>query len=230
MGMAADYLPWGLVVVDMQRYFLEPTAAYTRYHNLLSPGCMDYMSKRCANVVTPNVARLLALSRTHARPVIFLRLCGASPDRSDLHHAFRSAHVAAAATGVPGLYPLSSEQMSDVSPVLAPRAGEHVLCKTTFSAFTSTDIEAVLKGEGLRRLVFVGTATSQCVEATARDAADRGIDVVMVEDAQADYSHAAHAASLFSSQGVCGGYVCSTDDVLAAGWVREPPPDGHPLG
>ena len=36
-----------LVVVDMQNYYLDPAADFTRYFESLSPGCMSYISRRC---------------------------------------------------------------------------------------------------------------------------------------------------------------------------------------
>ena len=65
-----------------------------------------------------------------------------------------------------------------------------------------------------RVLVFVGLATSQCVDTTARDAADRGYTVIHIEDGQADYNEMFHNASLFASRGVCGGLLYETDEYL----------------
>jgi nicotinamidase-related amidase len=66
-------------------------------------------------------------------------------------------------------------------------------------------------------LVFTGLATSQCVETTARDASDRGFRVVHVEDAQADYDEISHTSSLYSSQGVCGGIIVTTEEFMLDG-------------
>ena len=60
-------------------------------------------------------------------------------------------------------------------------------------------------------------STSQCVETTARDASDRGYHVIHIEDAQADYDEVSHTHSLCSSQGVCGGYIVNTEDVIRRG-------------
>ena len=66
----------------------------------------------------------------------------------------------------------------------------------------------------IESLVFTGLATSQCVETTARDASDYGYKIIHISDAQADYDENTHIASLYSSAGVCGGKMMSTEDFL----------------
>ena len=105
--------------------------------------------------------------------------------------------------------------MSEVVAGIAPEVGDGVFSKTTFSGFSSGGFADGLRESGVRDLVFTGLATSQCVETTARDASDRGYRVVQVEDAQADYTEAAHRMSLAVSRGVCGGAVVRTADVVA---------------
>ena len=64
-----------------------------------------------------------------------------------------------------------------------PRAGEHVLRKTTIGAFASTHIDSLLRALGCEQLYLCGISTNMCVETTAREAADRGYLVTLVEDA-----------------------------------------------
>lgn len=206
----------GLVIVDMQRYYLEEDSPFGRFHENEEPGCLDYIHRRCRNTVLPNIQKLLAAFRTAGRPVFFLRLCGSLPDRSDLHPNFAEIHRLADAEGTPGVYPLVDDPMSEISPHIAPLPEDAVYTKTTYSAFTGGPFEADLRAAGVTTLVFAGLATSQCVDTTARDAADRGYRVIHVEDAQADYSEAVHFASLRASRGVCGGYIATTQTLLEA--------------
>ncbi|MDF1751208.1 MAG: cysteine hydrolase [Verrucomicrobiales bacterium] len=203
-----------LIVVDLQRYYIDPESNFRRYPESRDPAAFQYIEQRCRDIVVPNVKKLLAHFRDHDWPVVFLRLCGQNPDRSDLHHSFRQSNEVAEAAGYPGIYPLADEPMADVVPDAAPLKGELVLDKVTFSGFTSSDIEDVLIRLDASELVFCGLATSQCVDTTARDAADRGYPVIHVEDAQADYSEMSHQTSLYASQGVCGGCVYSTEEVI----------------
>ncbi|HPA70953.1 MAG TPA: isochorismatase family cysteine hydrolase [Spirochaetota bacterium] len=204
-----------LVVVDMQNYYLDPAADFTRYFESLSPGCMSYISRRCRDVVVPNIVRLIRFFRDREREIIYLGLCGTDPERKDLHRFFRESWLKGGEAGFPDIYPLAHHPMAAVIDELHPAPGDDFITKTTFSAFSSTDIEARLKRRGIGELVFTGLATSQCVETTARDASDRGFRVVQIEDAQADYDEATHGASLFSSQGVCGGIIMTADEYLA---------------
>lgn len=203
----------GLVVVDMQRYYLEAEAPFFRYFERVRPGTMDYMLERCS-VVVPNIASLLERFRARSLKVVFLRLCGTAEDRSDLHPNFREIHSRALRLGFADAYPLESDPYSSVIPALAPLPEEAVFCKTTYSGFTTGSFGSWLEASGLRTLIFTGLATSQCVDTTARDAADRGYTVAHVEDAQADYEENIHHAALYSSQPLARGGICATEELL----------------
>lgn len=206
-----------LIVVDMQNYYLQKTSAYCSYFTTLQPGCLDYIIHRCETIVTPNIRLLLDFFRGSSLPAVFLRLCGKDPDRADLHRFFRDSYVRGKMAGFDGVYPLAGEPDAAVIAEIAPLPGETVIDKTTFSPFTGTGIEGILRNMGASTLVFAGLATSQCVETTARDASDRGFHVIHIEDAQADYDEASHIHSLCSSQGVCGGHIVSTEDIIRKG-------------
>jgi nicotinamidase-related amidase len=80
---------------------------------------------------------------------------------------------------------------------------------------------------GITSLVIGGVLTNVCVEATARDAADLGYDVVLLEDGSAAYSPEIHESTLLSF-GSYFGRVRSADEVLAqlngGGGSRSSPP------
>src|SRR5262249_27725239 len=84
----------------------------------------------------------------------------------------------------------------EILPELTPIEGELVLNKTTRGAFNSTAIERVLRNLGVETIVVCGVSTSSCVETTARDAADRGFQTVIVEDATAELDEPSHEATL----------------------------------
>lgn len=68
---------------------------------------------------------------------------------------------------------------------LAPRDGEPVLLKTRYSGFDGTALEETLERAGVRRVAVVGTVAEMCVEATAVDAAARGLETWVVGSAAA---------------------------------------------
>src|SRR5690606_33697934 len=115
----ASRMKSALVVVDMQRYYLDATAAFCRYHESCEPGCLSYIRERCSELVIPNIQLLVDAFHGAELPVIYLRLCGIKPDRSDLHPHFRRAYEKGLALGFEGIYPLQSEDESRVIDALA---------------------------------------------------------------------------------------------------------------
>ena len=103
----------------------------------------------------------------------------------------------------------------EVVAALAPATGELVIDKNTSSAFNSTGLEWLLRNMDVDTLVLAGMATDMCVETTARDAADRGFNVIVVEDATATFFEAHHRAALSGFARVFG-QVWESSDVLAA--------------
>ena len=200
-----------LVIVDMQKYYLESDSDYSEYFEYLYPGSLAYVKDRALNTVIPNILKLRNYFKSINLPVIYLRLCGKNPDRSDLHRFFKKSYEDGLSKGFADVYPLETDPAADIIDELKPDHDDIIINKTTFSPFASSDIEAVLASIGVNTLVFTGLATSQCVETSARDASDRGFDVVHIHDAQTDYGEMEHNASLYSSAAVCGGAVYDTD-------------------
>ena len=97
---------------------------------------------------------------------------------------------------------------------LKPRAGEHVLRKTTIGAFASTNIDSLLRALGCEQLYLAGVSTNMCVETTAREAADRGYLVTLVEDACGTTHEDLHHVTMRNFQRLFG-RVRSTDQALA---------------
>jgi nicotinamidase-related amidase len=64
-----------------------------------------------------------------------------------------------------------------------PEPGEPVVHKTSHNAFTSTNLQQLLTGAGVRELMVCGIRTEQCVETTARVGSDLGYRVIFVTDA-----------------------------------------------
>lgn len=204
-----------LIVVDMQKYYLHPGSPYARYFNSIRPGCLDYLMRRSESTVTPNIRRCIEGFRRRNMPVVFLRLCGRDPERRDLHRFFMETHERGRRAGFDPVYPLADDPWAEIVDELKPLSTDIVIDKTTFSPFTTTAIDSILRKEGIERLVLTGLATSQCVETTARDASERGYSIVHLEDAQTDYDELTHLSSLISSWGVCGGNVMTTGEYLA---------------
>ena len=95
-----------------------------------------------------------------------------------------------------------------------PLPGEPIVTKHRFNAFLNTDLQTILRANGIRTVMFSGVATNVCVETTARDAFLRDFYVVLLDDATATYSEADHKATL-SNIDRNFGQVATIADVVA---------------
>ena len=77
-----------------------------------------------------------------------------------------------------------------------PGPGDPVVTKHRFNAFLNTDLDTILRANGIRTAVFTGVATNVCVETTARDAFMRDYYVVFTTDGTATYAREDHEATL----------------------------------
>jgi nicotinamidase-related amidase len=85
---------------------------------------------------------------------------------------------------------------TDLLPELKQQAGDHLVTKRTWGAFTGTDLEQYLKGQGVTQVVITGVATSAGVESTARHAHELGFNVALAVDAMTDRSLEVHDRSI----------------------------------
>jgi nicotinamidase-related amidase len=75
---------------------------------------------------------------------------------------------------------------TEVHPSVAPKAGDVVVTKHRVSGFFGTDLDMVLRANGIETLVLTGIATSGVVLSTIRHAADADYRLVVVSDCCAD--------------------------------------------
>lgn len=81
-------------------------------------------------------------------------------------------------------------------PNARPQIGETVIVKRSVSAFAGTELAPLLQGQSIDTVVLCGFATHMVVVATARDAADRGYRVIVLEDCCASGGLERHKAAL----------------------------------
>lgn len=186
----------GLVLVDMQRGYLNRNNVRGRWLRQHEPQVFEAFFGRIDDVVLPNCARLLAAFRAAGLPVVHLRFGWRRADRADLTSASHHEPPAWAA-GEDDLreFRVGGREHRIVAS-LEPLEHEWVLDKSSRSAFTSTTFSDVLRRAGVSRLVIAGWATDGCVDLTARDAVDRGWPTVIVEDATAAFTAEAHVGAL----------------------------------
>jgi ureidoacrylate peracid hydrolase len=98
---------------------------------------------------------------------------------------------------------------TDIVPELEPQPGDIVIYKSRFSGFYQTDLDAILKEQGVKYLIVTGCTTSICVESTIRDAMFRDYSCVLLADCTGepignDLPRSNHDASLLSIQTLLG--------------------------
>jgi len=199
-----------LIVIDMQRDFIEPGGFGESLGNDVN---------RLAAIV-PTTARLIAGFRTAGIPVIHTKECH-RPDLSDCPPAKRNRGTPLRRIGDPGPMGrllIAGEPGTEIIPELAPVIGETVIEKPGKGAFYRTNLLAVLRDLGTEQLVVAGVTTEVCVQTTMREANDRGFDCLLIEDATASYFPEYKAATLemIRAQGAIVGWTSTTDNLLKA--------------
>ena len=163
-----------LLVVDMQRAFLDPGEA---------------MEVPPARDVIPQIRALLDLFRGKRLPVLFTEFTYSERAPllvGELHPEHRRAGPGARrGFGRPSSSCLEGEANLRVVPELAPEPGEPVVTKFHYDGFDGTILDAALRARGVTHLVLTGTMTDICVLATVVGGMNREYRMTVVEDATA---------------------------------------------
>jgi biuret amidohydrolase len=208
--LAVDLAKTALIIIDMQRDFLEPGGFGETLGNDVS---------RLVAAVAPCRA-VLDAARRRGLLVIHTRE-GHRPDLSDAPPAKVERGAPSLRIGSPG--PMGrilvrGEPGHDIIPALYPAAGEPVIDKPGKGAFYQTELELMLRNRGIENLLVCGVTTEVCVNTTVREANDRGYRCIVLGDCCASYFPHFHEAGLamIKAQGGIFGWVSGSKPVLAA--------------
>ena len=185
-----------LLIIDMQNASGARDGALGRRLRAEGSSVGDYRFDRIERLVTPNALRLRERFRALGRPVLHLTVGAALPDASDAPPHMRKLFVETRNH-------LGSRE-HEIIDALKPLPGEHLLRKTTIGAFASTHIDSLLRALGAEQLWLCGVSTNMCVETTAREAADRGYLVTLVEDACGTTHEELHQVTMRNFQRLFG--------------------------
>src|SRR5215470_1891582 len=208
--LALDPRTTALVIIDMQEYFLNPGSPFSQASERVVPGVLGHFQERGRGVVEPSLRRLLDFFRARGLRVVYTTVASELPDGRDLMPIFQQRNASnREAVGDPAI-PARDDAWARIVATLAPQPGELVVNKTTYGTFNSTGLDHALRSLGITSLVVGGVVTNVCVETTARDAADRGYQVVLLDDGCAALCQEIHEATLLSF-GLYFGRVRRTD-------------------
>jgi nicotinamidase-related amidase len=199
-----------LVIIDMQRDFLEPGGFGEALGN-------DVTKLQAA--VGP-IRSTLAAARAEGMLVIHTRE-GHRPDLSDAppHKVLRGdPSTRIGAPGPMGRILVRGEAGHDIIPELYPLPSEPVIDKPGKGAFYQTDLDLMLRNRGIDTLFVCGVTTEVCVNTTVREANDRGFRCIVLSDCCGSYFPEFHAAGLamIKAQGGIFGSVASSNALLDA--------------
>jgi biuret amidohydrolase len=165
-----------LLVIDMQRDFLDP-------RGYAAQAGLDI--SRLRETMAP-VQALLSAARASSMRVIFTRE-GHRADLSDCPPAklarSRAAGAEIGSAGPLGRLLVRGEYGHDMVDEMHVAANETVIDKPGYSAFHQTDLDQILRSNGVNTLIVCGVTTEVCVHSTVRAATDLGYTCITVSDA-----------------------------------------------
>ena len=193
-----------LMIIDMQRDFCDPSGyMHTRGGDV-----------EVARAIVPRIIRVREACQEAGIMVIHTRE-GHRPNLSDLPRNKRIKTAKAGAEigseGPLGRLLIRGEHGWDFIDELKPEASEIVIDKVGTGAFHGTDLREVLARQGIENLIITGVTTGVCVSSTVREAADRGYNVLVLEDccAEPDADNHRIAIQLLKIE---GGYLSTISD------------------
>jgi nicotinamidase-related amidase len=205
-----DWSSTALVIIDMQRDFMEPGGFGETLGNDVS---------QLARAVKP-IGAVLQAAREMGMLVIHTRE-GHLPDLSDAPPAKVERGAPSLRIGDPGPMGrilIRGEAGHDIIKELYPLDSEIVIDKPGKGAFYATELGDVLKTYGIDNLLVCGVTTEVCVNTTVREANDRGYRCVVISDGCASYFPEFHEMGLkmIKAQGGIFGWVADSAAILKA--------------
>jgi nicotinamidase-related amidase len=157
-----------LLVVDMQRYFLEK-------------GGPAYLG---AEEIIPNVQKLLS-AFTKAKYPIFATKYSSSEFDGPIEKWWATR-----------LEP--DDRWAELDPRICYPEEAEILSKHLYGTFSATDLDSRLRNLGVDAVIICGVMTHLCCETTAREAFQQGYNVYFVADANATSGDDLHNAALIT--------------------------------
>ena len=177
-----------LVIVDMQYATGHRTGGLATKMAAEGSTVTDWRFARIHEKVIPNTQALIAATRAGGGRVIYITVGAGKPDCADAPIHMRKFFQS--------FENYEGSRNHEIVDELRPAPEDYILRKTTIGAFASTGLDHLLRSLDCEHLFMVGVSTNMCVETTAREAADRGYAVTMVEDACATTHRELHEGTM----------------------------------
>ena len=168
-----------LVIIDMQRDFIEPGGFGETLGNDVS----------LLEAIVPACQAALAAWRAEGGLVVHTREAH-RPDLTDCPPAKLNRgnpRLRIGDVGPMGRILVTGEPGNQIIPALAPIAGEIVIDKPGKGMFYATPLHNLLQQAGITHLLFMGVTTEVCVQTSMREANDRGYDGLLLTDCTESY-------------------------------------------
>jgi nicotinamidase-related amidase len=208
--LAVEFDRAALIIIDMQRDFLEPGGFGETLGNNVS----------LLQAAVAPLRKVLDAARAAGMLIIHTRE-GHRPDLSDApcHKVERGEpSLRIGALGPMGRILIRGEAGHDIIDELYPLDSEIVIDKPGKGAFYATELGDVLQKYGIENLLVCGVTTEVCVNTTVREANDRGYRCVVIADGCASYFPEFHEMGLkmIKAQGGIFGWVADSAAILKA--------------
>lgn len=199
-----------LVIIDMQRDFIEPGGFGETLGNDVS----------LLEAIVPTCQAVLAAWRAAGGLVVHTRESH-RPDLSDCPPAKLlrgNPTLKIGDAGPMGRILVAGEPGNQIIAALAPLPDEVVIDKPGKGAFYATPLHDILQGKGITHLLFMGVTTEVCVQTSMREANDRGFESLLLVDCTESYFPAFKAATvqMIHAQGGIVGWTANSTALLAA--------------
>jgi len=177
-----------LIVIDMQRDFLD-IGGYGELQ------CANEERFASVRKVIPQTQKVLKAARKLGLHILHTRE-GHRPDLSDLPASKRLRQKLAPSghhvLGIGDIGPMGrllvrGEQGHEIIDELAPYPGEMIIDKPGKGSFWDTSLHRALLARGVTHLFIAGVTTECCVNATFREASDRGFECCVLSDCTAGF-------------------------------------------
>lgn len=209
-GIAVQLSKTAIVIIDMQRDFLEPGGFGESLGNDVS--LLSAAIQPCQSLL--EAARQADMLIIHTRE-------GHLPDMSDAHKAKverGEPSVRIGQAGPMGRILIRGEPGHDIIPALYPRPNEPIIDKPGKGAFYATELQSILQQHDIENLIVCGVTTEVCVHTTVREANDRGYRCIVPGDCCGSYIPEFHDVGLrmIKAQSGIFGWVTHSQHILKA--------------